>query len=93
MSIDDLAMSQEQWALQMLGRSGALSPCIHHEGVYIDEGIDEREIYKYPMAAYKKSNGESPFESVKEMTDAIKSAYEEHGGNDVCPLCFKRADD
>lgn len=93
MSIDELCMKQERWALEMLGRLGALSPCIHHDGVYVDEGVDESEIYKYAMVAYKNSNGGSPFESVREMTDSVKIAYEEHGGNDVCPHCYRHADD
>ncbi|ELE9740163.1 hypothetical protein [Enterobacter kobei] len=93
MSIDDLYMRQEEWALEMLGRSGALTPCTHHEGVYIDEGIELSEAYKYAMTAYKNSNGKSPFESASEMTDAIKSAYEDHGGNDLCPLCTSHVDD
>ncbi|ENT2476803.1 hypothetical protein ACFFKL_003058 [Enterobacter hormaechei] len=93
MSIDQLCMKQECWALEMLGRVGALTQCPHHEGAYVDEGIDEANIYKYAAGAYKKSNGSHLFESFKEMTDAVKSAYEEHGGNDVCPLCFKRVDD
>ncbi|EPO1082262.1 hypothetical protein ACT6F8_002661 [Cronobacter dublinensis] len=93
MSINDLVIDQENWAMEMLVRSGSLTPCPHHEGVYVDEGNEESEIYKYAMGAYKKSKGTSPFESVREMTDAVKSAYEEHGGNDVCPLCTRYADD
>lgn len=87
MSIDQLCMRQEDWALEMLCRSGALTPCVHHEGVYVDEGIELSDIYKYGTAAYKNSNGGSPFSDIREMTDAIKSAYDEHGGNDYCPLC------
>lgn len=93
MSIDQLCMKQECWALEMLGRVGALTQCPHHEGVYVDEGIDESDIYKYAAGAYKKSDGGHLFDSFKEMTDAVKSAYEEHGGNDVCPLCCKCAED
>ncbi|ELP5719743.1 hypothetical protein QTU96_002061 [Enterobacter asburiae] len=93
MSIDQLCMKQECWALEMLGRVGALTQCPHHEGTYVDEGIEESDIYKYAAGAYKKSNGGHPFESFKEMTDAVKSAYEEHGGNDVCSLCCKYAED
>lgn len=93
MSINDLAMEQEIWAMEMLGRSGALTPCPRHEGVYVDEGIEGPEIYKYAMGAYNNSNGNSPFESAREMTDAVKSSYDEHGGNDVCPLCSARADE
>ncbi|ENY4301324.1 hypothetical protein ACFMHN_002957 [Escherichia coli O45:H4] len=48
-------------------------------------------VFRAPL--HKKSNGSHLFESFKEMTDAVKSAYEEHGGNDVCPQCFKRVDD
>lgn len=57
MSIDQLCMKQEDWALEMLGRVGALTQCPHHEGVYVDEGIDESDIYKYAAGAYKKSDG------------------------------------
>ncbi|HFN5235672.1 TPA: hypothetical protein ACNBKZ_002043 [Escherichia coli] len=40
MSINELESEQKDWALSMLCRSGVLSPCRHHEGVYVDEGID-----------------------------------------------------
>lgn len=93
MSVNDLAINQENWAMEMLGRSGALTSCPRHEGVYVDEGIEESEIYKYAMGAYIKSNGTSPFDSVREMTDAVKSSYGERGGNDYCPLCFRHIDD
>lgn len=39
MSINELESEQKDWALSMLCRSGVLSPCRHHEGVYVDEGI------------------------------------------------------
>ncbi|AWC87397.1 hypothetical protein [Enterobacter cloacae complex sp. FDA-CDC-AR_0164] len=93
MSVDDLAMEKENWAIMVLVKRGALTPCPHHEGVYVDEGIEEPEIYKYAMGAFNKSNGESPFETAREMTDSVQIAYEEHGGNDRCPLCFKHIDD
>ncbi|MBJ9631516.1 hypothetical protein I5532_02415 [Citrobacter freundii] len=93
MSVADLAMDQEIWAMRMLVRCGALTECDRHEGVYVDEGIEEPEIYKYAMGAFNKSNGESPFETAREMTDSVQIAYGEHGGNDRCPLCFKHIDD
>lgn len=93
MGIDQLCMKQEEWAMEMLVRVRALTPCQHHEGVYIDEGIDESDIYKYAARAYKKSKGGHPFEDFRGMTDTVKTKYEEHGGNDVCPLCMKHADD
>lgn len=93
MSIADLAIDQESWAMMLLVRCRALTECDRHEGVYVDEGIDEADIYKYAAGAYKKSNGGHPFESFRDMTDAVKSAYEEHGGNDACPLCLRHVDD
>lgn len=88
MSIDQLCLAQEEWALRMLCSSEVLSECEHHEGVYVENGEDVRKAYKYAMAEFKKNKDDSPFEEVSEMTDAIKSAYEEHGGNDDCPLCY-----
>lgn len=49
MSINELESEQKDWALSMLCRSGVLSPCRHHEGVYVDEGIDIESAYKYSM--------------------------------------------
>lgn len=51
MGIDQLCMKQEEWAMEMLVRVGVLTPCPHHEGVYIDEGIDSSDIYKYAAGA------------------------------------------
>ena len=93
MSVADLAIDKENWVMEMLVRSGALTPCPHHEGVYVDEGIEEPEIYKYAMGAFNKSNGKSPFETAREMTDSVQIAYGEYGGNDRCPLCFKHIND
>ncbi|EJV1068745.1 hypothetical protein LZP96_09670 [Enterobacteriaceae bacterium 155047] len=93
MSIADLAMDQESWAMMVLVRCGALTECDRHEGVYVDEGIEQSEIYKYAAIEYKKSNDLHPFESFRDMTDTVKMKYEEHGGNDICSLCFKHIDD
>lgn len=93
MSIDQLYMQQENWAIRMLYMSGVLSECVHHEGVYIENGEDVESAYKYAMRAFKNNMDDSPFDEVREMTDAIKRSYEEHGGNDICPLCFGRGHD
>ncbi|WP_353051751.1 hypothetical protein [Escherichia coli] len=74
-------------------RSGVLSPCRHHEGVYVDEGIDIESAYKYSMKVYKSNEDKSPFCNVREMTDTVQNYYHEYGGNDTCPLCTKHIDD
>ncbi len=53
MRINELESEQKDWALSMLCRSGVLSPCRHHEGVYVDEGIDIESAYKYSMKVYR----------------------------------------
>lgn len=93
MSIDDLVMSQEQWALEMLGRAEVLIPCQHHEGVYVEGGSDLQEGFKYSMKVFKNNEDNCPFSSTREMTDSVQLTYYEHCGNDVCPLCFKHIDD
>ena len=93
MSVADLAMDQEVWAMMVLVKCGALTECDRHEGVYIDEGIDSSEIYKYAALEFRKSNDAHLFESFRDMTDTVKMKYEEHGGNDICPLCFKHIED
>ncbi|HFY6813327.1 TPA: hypothetical protein ACIICM_004474, partial [Salmonella enterica subsp. enterica serovar Typhimurium] len=55
MSINELESDQEDWALSMLCRSGVLSLCRHHEGVYVDEGVDIESAYKYSMKVYKSN--------------------------------------
>lgn len=69
MSINELESDQEDWALSMLCRSGVLSLCRHHEGVYVDEGVDIESAYKYSMKVYKSNEDESPFCNAREMTD------------------------
>ncbi|WP_368667582.1 hypothetical protein [Ancylomarina sp. 16SWW S1-10-2] len=68
MSINELESEQKDWALSMLCRSGVLSPCRHHEGVYVDEGIDIESAYKYSMKVYKSNEDKSPFCNVREST-------------------------
>ncbi|WP_350340805.1 hypothetical protein [Escherichia coli] len=68
-------------------------PCRHHEGVYVDEGIDIESAYKYSMKVYKSNEDKSPFCNVREMTDTVQNYYHEYGGNDTCPLCTKHIDD
>ncbi|WP_309486044.1 hypothetical protein [Escherichia coli] len=70
-----------------------LFPCRHHEGVYVDEGIDIESAYKYSMKVYKSNEDKSPFCNVREMTDTVQNYYHEYGGNDTCPLCTKHIDD
>ena len=53
MSINELESEQKDWALSMLCRSGVLSPCRHHEGVYVDEGID---IFGMHVGGYEGRN-------------------------------------
>lgn len=93
MSINELESEQKDWASSMLCRSGVLSPCRHHEGVYVDEGIDIESAYKYSMKVYKSNEDKSPFCNVREMTDTVQNYYHEYGGNDTCPLCTKHIDD
>ena len=90
MSVSDLAMSEENWAMKMLCRSGVLTECQHHECVYVEEGNDVVSAYKYGTKVFNEDPAKTPFTILTEARDAIKIAYDVHGGNDVCPHCQKR---
>ncbi|MEF5052093.1 hypothetical protein U9783_21060 [Escherichia coli] len=51
MSINELESEQKDWALSMLCRSGVLSPCRHHEGVWICPYISRHLLSLNPLLA------------------------------------------
>lgn len=76
MSINELESEQKDWALSMLCRSGVLSPCRHHEGVYVDEGIDIESAYKYSMKVYKKTQNRDLSDSWSDFLRCRSSIFD-----------------
>lgn len=87
MSINDLCMAQEQWALGILLRTNVLESCVIHGDVLHEGSEDVDAAYKYANTIFSRNAGDTPFEDRTEMTDTIKSVFEEYCGCDVCPSC------
>lgn len=93
MSICDLAEDQEAWATEMLWRARVLEQCGSHEGVYVEQGNDVDCAYKYGTTVFNNDRDKCLYDDLTEALDSIKQAYDVHGGNDRCPLCYKYVDD
>lgn len=93
MSVSDLCDEQEAWALKMLRNAGVLAECRSHEGVFVEQGSDAESAYRYGTTVFNNDMDKCLFDDLTQARDSIKQAYDEHGGNDICPLCSKYADD
>ncbi|MEI9689555.1 hypothetical protein [Kosakonia cowanii] len=87
MSILDRAESERDFALSVLLHVGALTTCmIHDDDIYEGNG-DLEAAYKYANSQFTRKDNPMSFEDRREMTDIIKSIYEEYCGCDSCPSC------
>lgn len=87
MSINNLHDEQELWAMGILMRTGVLTNCRIHEDAVFEGGQDIDAAYKYANSIFTKSPNDVPFEDRIEMTDTIKSVFEEYCGCGICPSC------
>ncbi|EPC4490469.1 hypothetical protein [Serratia sp. Je.1.23.a] len=87
MSISDVHDAQELWSMGILMRTGVFTNCRIHEDAVFDGGNDVDAAYKYANAIFTNNSDDTPFEDRTEMTDSIKSVFEEYCGCDSCPSC------
>lgn len=87
MSINDMHDEQQTWAMGILMKTGVFTNCRIHEDAVFNGGNDVDAAYKYANSIFTNNPDDTPFEERIEMTDAIKSAFEEYCGCDTCPSC------
>ncbi len=79
---------RHSWARDFLVEVGALEECKNHPGTYFEGGEDITEAYKLLNA--KVSAGKITLakgESRKDLTDLLKSVYDDNSGLDGCQEC------
>jgi len=79
-----------QGGLALCIEAGAIEECEYHPGTYFEGGEPVEAAYK--LAARKVKAGEIGGKQI-EVTDAVKSAYEDNSGIDYCSSCDKNARD
>jgi hypothetical protein len=72
--------------LALCVEAGAIEECENHEGTYFEGPEEVTEAYK--LAARRVASGEIGG-TQREVTDAVKAAYEDNSGVDSCMQCDK----
>ena len=76
--------------LELLLEVSALQECENHGGIYFEGSNDVESAYK--LANKRVSSGEivlGPGQSRGDMTDLIKTAYDDNSVLSRCPICEK----
>lgn len=76
----------EEEALQIALEGKAVEPCPFHEDVLFNTG-DPTDSYKIASARWRDKELMGNWESLRELTDAIKRVTEDETVVDVCPSC------
>lgn len=79
-------------AMQIAIDAGALQRCAMHEECVFEGRELLEEAYKLGNFRFSKGDYVGAFESRREMTDAIKSVFDDHCA-DTCPRCDAQRDD
>ncbi|TIM22897.1 MAG: hypothetical protein E5Y74_08000 [Mesorhizobium sp.] len=86
--------SQYNFSRSFLVKHGTLRECEYHPGIYYDGNGDLESAYKILNA--KVTSGEIELEGGKtrrDMTDSLKSVYEDNSGPESCYSCDKHRDE
>ncbi len=93
---DEMMQREEDlnWAISYLVGLGVLDECEAHEGTYFDGSGDITAAYKQANAditsgAIELRNGQTR----SDITDLLKSAYEDNSGLTECAICEKNMRD
>lgn len=81
---------EEQYYLgvQLCLEAGALEECEFHEGTYFQGHAEVEDAYKLANAQISRGEfGEATPEKRREITDAIKTAYDDNSGASQCYQC------
>jgi hypothetical protein len=77
-----------EWARRLLCEAKVLRECENHLGTYFDGPTDIEAAYRLMNA--RVSSGEIELEegqTRRDLTDLLKSAYEDNSGLESCPQC------
>ena len=75
-------------ALAILCEVRALKECDHHCGTFFDGGGDVADAYRLANARVTSGGiALAPGKTRRDLTDAIKRAYEENAALDACQEC------
>lgn len=80
--------ARRQQGLAICIEAGVIEECEYHPGCYYDGGEDVEEAYRYANAEVSAGRiSLSDGQTRRDLTDAIKDAYEDNSGIDYCPSC------
>ncbi len=85
-----------QHAIDILLRTGNLETCEDHEDALFAGENDDGDLtpaYKIANAEYTAEQTDGTAHGRRDITDAIKAAYEDNSGIDQCPYCNKNSRD
>ncbi|WP_438730264.1 hypothetical protein ACR9YC_04165 [Parasphingorhabdus sp. DH2-15] len=81
-----------QMGLALCIEVDAIEECEHHPGTYYQSSADLDDVYKFANAGVSAGRIKLPDRmSRRDLTDAIKAAYEDNSGLDYCSSCDKIA--
>jgi hypothetical protein len=84
--------TRRQEAIKVCIAAEALRVCEYHGDIVMEGRQEVEDAYRVGNAKFTAGDFKGIFESRPDMTDAIKSAFEEHG-LDECPRCAKLLED